>query len=90
MRMPSLFSEKNANLSGISDKNDLYVSSATHQAILEINEEGTTAAAATRVNHKAKSQTPTFKADHPFLYLIIDNRSGNILFCGRIVDPTKM
>jgi len=89
MGMPSLFDSKNANLSGISDKNDLFVSSATHQAVLEINEEGTTAAAAIRVNHMAKSMPSSFIADHPFLYLIVDNRNGNILFCGRIIDPTK-
>jgi len=90
MGMPSLFSIKDANLSGISDKNDLFISSATHQVILEINEEGTTAAAAIKTHTRSKSMPPMFIADHPFLYLIIDNRNGNILFCGRIVDPTKL
>jgi len=89
--MPSLFSD-NANLSGINGRNDLYVSSLTHQAVIDINEEGTEAAAGTALAFETQSlkEPPAlFIADHPFLYFIVDNRNGNILFCGRIVDPTK-
>jgi len=35
------------------------------------------------------SQIPVFRADHPFLFLIQHNETGNILFMGRVMDPTK-
>lgn len=71
-------------------KGQLYISQIKHKAFVEVNEEGTEAAAATAVEMATKSfhQDPKFRADHPFLCLIRDNQSGSILFMGRIADPT--
>ncbi len=80
---------RNADFSGIDGANMLYISSVLHRAFVEVNEEGTAAAALTATHVRTKSMTPSFHADHPFLFLIRDNRSGSILFLGRLVDPTK-
>jgi serpin B len=67
-----------------------------HKAFIDVNETGTEAAAATAavmVGAAMRAPDPTpppeFRADHPFVYLIRDNRSGGILFMGRVNDPTK-
>jgi serpin B len=88
--MPSAFSPGRADFSAMNGKRDLYISAAVHQAFVEVNEEGTEAAAATGVVIGRTSVAPqpeVFRADHPFLFLIRDNRTGSILFLGRIVDP---
>ncbi len=56
---------------------------------MEVNEEGTEAAAATGVAVKAMAmrQKPVFRADHPFLFLIRDSATGTILFMGRLTAP---
>jgi serpin B len=68
----------------------LYISQIKHKAVVEVNEEGTEAAAATAVEMSTKSVPyyPVFRADHPFLYIIRDNQSDAILFMGRMADPT--
>jgi serpin B len=81
--------DANADFSGIDGSKMLFISSVRHQALVEVNEEGTTAAAATASHHGTKGMSPSFRADHPFLFLIRDNRSGSILFLGRLADPTK-
>jgi serpin B len=62
-----------------------------HKAFVDVNEEGTEAAAATAVMMRALAapmdKPKVFKADHPFIYLIRDNRSGVILFMGRLSEP---
>ena len=75
-----------ADFSGMTGTRELFISSIIHKAFVEVNEEGTEAAAATGVIMKS-SVPPRFCVDHPFLFLIRDNRSGSILFMGRIVDP---
>jgi serpin B len=79
-----------SDLSGIDGKRDLFVSKVIHKAVVEINEEGSEAAAATAIVVKVKAK-PTnnpivfeFKANHPFLFFIRDNRNGMILFVGQI------
>jgi len=68
---------------------DLWISQIKHKAVVEVNEEGTEAAAVTAVEMATKSvrHDPVFRADHPFLFLVRDNRSGAILFMGRMVNP---
>ena len=87
MGMPDAFGEA-ADFSGIDGTTLGYISLLRHGAFVEVDEEGTTAAAATVSHHKTKSATPCFQADHPFLFLIRDNRSGSILFLGRVSNPT--
>ena len=77
-----------ADLSGITGYRGLFVSEAVHKAFVEVNELGTEAAAATAIVMN-ESGGPLFKADHPFIFLIQDNITNDILFIGKIVDPTK-
>ncbi len=88
--MPRLFSTR-ADLSGMDGKNDLSISGVYHKAYVKVDELGTEAAGGTAVTGGVTSVTPRndFRADHPFIFLIQDNQTGNILFLGRVVDPTK-
>jgi len=90
MGMTDAFSS-NADFSGMNGKRDLFISAVIHKAYVDVNEEGTEAAAATAVTMKLTSigpaQIPVFRADHPFLFLIRDNHSGSILFIGRVMNP---
>jgi len=90
MGMKDAFSS-NADFSGINGKRDLFISAVIHKAYVEVNEEGTEAAAATgvvmRLTSIGPAPIPVFRADHPFLFLIRDNHSGSILFIGRVANP---
>jgi len=89
MGMVDAFSRRGADFSGMNGKKDLHISAVIHKAFVDVNEEGTEAAAATAVVIEAKSMriTPVFRADRPFLLLIRHNRSGAILFMGRLTEP---
>ncbi len=76
----------NADFSGISES-DLFIEKAIHKAFVDVNEEGTEAAAATGIIMAESAPVP-FRADHPFIFIIQDKETGNILFIGKIVDPT--
>jgi serpin B len=92
MGMTDAFDPAKADFSGMSGKKDLFISAVVHKAFVDVNEEGTEAAAATAVVARMTAVAeppPVFRADHPFLFLIRDTRSGAILFLGRILDPTK-
>jgi serpin B len=83
-----------ANFSGMDGQRDLFISAVIHKAYADVNEEGTEAAAATgvvmtRSAMRKPEPAATFRADHPFLFLIRDTRSGSILFLGRVTNPTK-
>ena len=83
---------KNANFSGMTDKTDLYISNVVHKSFVEVNEEGTEAAAATGVVMRkttAIMDSVKFEADHPFIFFIKDNKTGSILFMGRVMNPEK-
>ena len=85
------FDAQRADFSGISNL-PLSISDVVHKAFVEVNEEGTEAAAATGVIIRTTSIGPppkTFRADRPFIFLIRENESGKILFMGRICDPSK-
>lgn len=88
MGMPSAFGD-NANFSGMDGTSNLYISDVFHKAYVEVNEEGTEAAAATTVSVVQSADAFSFIVDYPFIFLIRDKGSGTILFMGRMVDPTK-
>ena len=91
--MTDLFSEANADLSGITGSQDLFVSDILQKAFVEVNEEGTEAAAATVVVMAPGCAMPRneepliFCADHPFLFLITDVNTKLILFMGKVTNP---
>jgi serpin B len=95
MGMVDAFSATSANFAGMDGRSDwLYIGAVLHKAFVEVNEEGTEAAAATAtgvvmaVAGVHASQT-TFRADHPFVFLIKEKQTGSILFVGRMTDPTE-
>ena len=91
MGITDVFDEKLANLSGMSyvePERNLFVTKASHDAYVDVYEEGTEAAAVTSLVLGLQSKPPSFVANHPFLFLIQDNASGTILFLGKIMDPS--
>jgi len=92
MGMPNAFGPQ-ADFSGMDGTRLLYISGVFHKAWGEVNEKGTEAAAATAVAvaamavRKPPPPPPVFRADHPFVFLIRDTRSGSILFLGRLAEP---
>jgi len=78
---------KEADFTGMSRRGDLFLSEVFHQAFVEVDERGTRAAAGAGSKVSARSFPPVFRADHPFIFLIRDSRTGAITFVGRIVDP---
>jgi len=87
MGMLTAFTE-NADFSGMDGTRDLFISNVIHQAFVEVNEEGTEAAAATAVvMARGRPRYKVFRADHPFIFIIQDKKTGNILFLGRLKDP---
>jgi serpin B len=92
MGMPDAFSQNTADFSAMDGNRMLYISAVVHKAFVDVNEEGTEAAAATGVVVSVTAmpvRPAVFRADHPFVFLIRDIHSGSILFLGRVVDPTK-
>lgn len=89
--MKDAFDPDAANFSGVDGTRQLYVSHVLHKAFVEVNEEGTEAAAATAVvmTLRAMPMNPVFRADRPFLFLIRDNETGSILFMGRVMNPVQ-
>ena len=90
MGMPLAF-RPGADFSGMDGSRDLFIGGVVHQAFVDVNEEGTEAAAATAVTVRTLSisRPLIFSADHPFLFLIVEPQSGSILFLGRVTDPSK-
>lgn len=84
------FDPAKADFSGMIDKNrKIWISNVFQKAVVEVNEEGTEAAAATAgvMKQSIHIEPPVFRADHPFLFIIRDTRSGSILFMGRMMNP---
>ena len=91
MGMPRAFDRTRVDFSAMNGgKEPLWIDGIFHSALAEVNEDGTCAAAATRgefFGAGMEEPPPVFRADHPFLFLIRDTRSGCILFLGRVVNP---
>ncbi|XP_031213946.1 serpin B9-like [Mastomys coucha] len=87
--MMDVFEEAKADLPGMSPEKNLFLSKVVHKSVVEVNEEGTEAAASaavTRVRHSFHGSS-WFCADHPFLFFIKHNNTNSILFCGRFSSP---
>jgi len=91
MGMPAAFDPSTADFSGITGIEELFISAVVHKAFVSVDEAGTEAAGATAIIVGTTGVSPlpsaSFRADHPFLFLIRDVRTGTILFVGRVVDP---
>ena len=94
--MKKAFAAGQADFTGIANVpgEPLYIGMVIHKAFVDVNEEGTEAAAATAAVMRAgaamrPAETIPFVADHPFVYIIRSNRTGDILFMGRLTDPTE-
>jgi len=88
--MPKAFTDA-ADFSGMDGTLNLYIQRAVHQAFVEVNEEGTEAAAATGISMGLKSiglGFSVFRADRPFLFFIEEKKTGLLLFMGKVEDPT--
>ncbi len=85
------FDEDNADFSRMADLDavggNLYITKVAHRTFIEVNEEGTEAAAATSVGIGIRSLPQEFKVDRPFFFAIRDNETGTVLFMGTVVEP---
>jgi serine protease inhibitor len=97
MGMPTAFNADLADFSGITTDEQLYISDVIHQANIDVDENGTEAAAATAVVMGATSGGPDseeeppveMRLDHPFLFALRDRETGVVLFLGQVVDPSQ-
>ncbi|XP_015709971.1 leukocyte elastase inhibitor-like [Coturnix japonica] len=88
MGLLDIFDSAKADLSGMSGGHDLFLSKIVHKAFVEVNEEGTEAAAATAgIAMLCMVMEEDFNADHPFLFFIRHNPTQSMLFLGRYASP---
>jgi serpin B len=78
-----------ADFTGINATVPLLITEVKHKTYVEVNEEGTEAAAVTSVGVGVTSMGPVMRVDHPFLFAIREQASGALLFIGKIADPTQ-
>jgi serine protease inhibitor len=92
--MTAAFDPRSADFTGMTDEKPFYISAALHKAFVAVDEKGTEAAAATAIAMSRSAIAPPseepvpFVADHPFLFFIRHEQTGEILFLGQVVDPT--
>jgi serpin B len=93
MGMPTAFT-LDADFSGMDGYQDnLYIDNVIHKTFIDVDEDGTQAAASTAVSMKSQGGhegLPFFYANHPFLFIIQDRDNGNILFIGRVMNPNEV
>ena len=93
LEISSLFDEHKADLTGMSLASGLSVTSVIQRAVIEVNEQGTEAAAATAVSAEVRSisiiPNKEFVCTRPFVYFIRDSQTGLILFIGRVMNPLQ-
>ncbi|MGA2035464.1 MAG: serpin family protein [Thermoguttaceae bacterium] len=93
MGMNRVFQPQEADFSNMSSSGPLYISAVMHKAYVDLDEKGTEAAAATSVEIAASpareegEEPAVFRADHPFLFLIQENKTGSVIFVGRVANP---
>jgi serpin B len=87
--MRDAFDRRTANFSAM-DGRELFLGDVLHEAFVDVHEAGTEAAAATASVMRLRLSVeppPRFRADHPFLFLIRDTRTGSVCFLGRLLSP---
>jgi serpin B len=96
MGIKDAFDAQKADFSGMTGHQGLYIDEVYHKAWIDVNEEGTEAAAATaivapfgNVMVREPSEPKIFRANHPFIFIIKDRQTGHILFIGRVSDPRE-
>ncbi|MCX6141794.1 MAG: hypothetical protein NTZ35_01105 [Ignavibacteriales bacterium] len=89
MGMSVAFSPMEADFTYIDKRGQLFISEVKHKTFVQVDEEGTEAAAVTSVGVGATSVGPNtvMRVDRPFIFAIRENNSGTILFIGKIVEP---
>ena len=93
--MVAAFDPQSADFSGMTSGRGLFISAVIHKAFVDVNEEGTEAAAATGVimappSAATETSPPiVFKADHPFAFMIWDHRNDSVVFMGRMLNPQQ-
>lgn len=98
MGMADAFTGGKADFSGMDGTHNLYIAKVIHQTFLDVDENGTEAAAATAVimafggagGSRGAGPPPIFRADHPFLFMIRDDTTGSILFLGQLTHPAAL
>jgi serpin B len=91
MGMPDAFDPGQADFSGMDGSRALFVDDVFHKAFVAVDEKGTEAAAATAVIMQLSAlvrEGIELNVDRPFIFAIVDNPSGVVLFLGRVLDPT--
>jgi serpin B len=93
MGMPAPFDMQRADLSGIAEEENLYISGAMHKANITVDEKGTEAAAATLIVVGAtgiqEDELLELRLDRPFIFTILERETGTILFLGRVINPAE-
>lgn len=89
MGLVDIFDANKANLSKIS-KNSIYLSRIIHKSLIQVNEVGTVATAATGGIFANKATPPRFYANRPFGFLIVERTTNTLLFCGQVRKPGKV
>lgn len=89
MGMRDAFDQASADFTGMTAQRPLFINLVEHAALVEIDEEGTVAAAATGISFGCAQRPPpaTFQADHPFVFLIFDRPTRTVLFIGKVTNP---
>ena len=90
--MTLAFDPFKADFGGMSTSGKLFLGGAYHQVVVQVDEKGTVAAAASAAKMQEVSEPPNqiwFVADHPFLFAIRHRASGALVFLGRVVDPSS-
>jgi serpin B len=89
MGMTIAFSKTDADFTNIDKRGQLYISEVKHKTYVQVDEEGTEAAAVTSVGVGVTSigRYPVMRVDRPFIFVIRESNSGTILFIGKIVEP---
>ena len=92
MGMSLPFDRIDADFSGMDGSDLLYIDKVIHKAYIDVYEEGAEAAASTVISMAAMTDMPhyiEFRANHPFIFVIQERNTGNILFMGRVNNPTQ-